>query len=531
MRSESQHAEIIALRAENEALVKRALLAEKEALLYREKLAKSEQRIALLEHELGQLKRLVYSTKSERFVPALTPDQLLLFGAATPEAEEPAPREAVAYERSKARRPSRNDLPAELPRKVVVIEPDVDVAGLRKIGELITETLDYRPPRYLVIQRVRPKYVDPSDADRGVIVAALPPRAVEKGIAEPGLLAQVVTEKYVDHLPIYRQVQRLKREGVRLATSTVEGWVSASADLLGPVYEALKKEVLESTYIQADETPIPVQDPAKKGKTHRGYYWVYNAPAEGLVFMEYQQGRGRDGPRQLLGSFKGALQSDGYGVYDAFDDFPGITTYACWAHARRHFFEARENAPALAEHALGEIRSLYEIERFVRETDPSPENRRRVRLERSLPILERFKPWLQANRGLPKSPFGQAVFYALARWDKLTRYAGDGHIEIDNNFCENAIRPIALVRRNYLFAGSHAAAQRAAIIYSLLATCKKHDVHPRDWMSDVLSRIPVHPHKRVHELLPHRWESAASNDLAASVHLLASQPEAWINGR
>ena len=254
----------------------------------------------------------------------------------------------------------------------------------------------------------------------------------------------------------------------------------------------------------------------EKTKTHKGYYWVYHAPRDGLVVMDYQRGRSaRDGPVSFLVGYKGALQSDGYQAYDDYDRkhkngddlYPDVTAYGCMAHARRYYFDAQGNAPDLAEHALKEIGLLYKIERELREGgDSSPENRRRVRLEKAVPILERFKEWIEANRGLPQSPWGKAVHYSLARWEKLCRYTEDGRIEIDNNLVENAIRPIALGRKNYLFAGSHDAAQRAAVIYSLVATCKKNDVNPYEWLKDVLIRIPTHPAKRINELLPHRWE-------------------------
>jgi transposase len=389
---------------------------------------------------------------------------------------------------------------------VIVIEPAVVTAGLRKIGQEVSETLDYRPPKLVVIRRERPKYIDPMNEERGVIVAPLPPRPIEKGMAEPGLLATILIEKFIDHLPLYRQVQRFARQGITLAGSTLGDWTAASADLLVPLYDALISEALGSGYIQADETPIPVQDPEVKGKTHRGYYWVYHAPLKDLVIVEYERGRGRAGPAEWLKNYQGALQSDGYVVYEDFDRRPGITTYGCWAHARRYFFEALQSAQELAPHALQEIQLLYDVERELREIDPTPENRLRVRQERAVPVLDRFKAWLEENPGLPKSPWGKAVAYSLARWEKLLRYTGDGHIEIDNNLVENAIRPLALGRKNYLFAGSHDAAQRGAVIYSLLATCKKHNLDVQSWLCDTLGRIPTHPHKQVHELLPYHWK-------------------------
>lgn len=489
-----------ALRAENEDLRRQLCAVEDQGRAYREKLA-------CLEHELSQLKRLIFGASSERFVPGSTPEQLPLFEQVAPEpVAKTLPEQVLVPRHTRRKKPVRQVLPSHLPREVIVIEPDEDTTDLKKIGQQITETLDYRPASLVVIRRVRPKYVDPRDEDRGVIIAALPSRPIEKGMAEAGLLAHVVIEKYVDHLPLYRQVQRLRREGITLAESTLGGWIAQSSHLLDPLYAALIKEALASGYIQADETPIPVQDPQKKATTHRGYYWVYHAPLAGLVVMDYQRGRSRDGPVSFLEGYQGALQSDGYAAYDGFDARPEMTTYACWAHARRYFHEALSSAPDRARDALEQIGQLYDLERALRERDASADRRRRQRQQQALPVLERFKQWLEAHPGLPKSPWGKAVGYSLNRWNKLCRYVDDGRIEIDNNGVENAIRPIALGRKNYLFAGSHEAAQRAAVIYSLLATCKKHEVNPQHWLRDVLSRIASHPMRRVHELLPHHWK-------------------------
>ncbi|MEX2400893.1 MAG: IS66 family transposase [Rhodothermales bacterium] len=452
MHIEAVNAELLALRAENEALRQGLAAAQEETRQARTELGTLEERLAQALYELEQIKRLVFAAKSERFVPDTTGDQLPLFDGGAVVVEAPAAKETVMFQtvacpERERRKPARQDLPAHLPRETVVIEPDVDRTGLKKIGEEVTETLDYRPARMVVKVRVRPKYVDPANEDRGVIIAELPPRPIEKGIAEPGLLANVVIEKYADHLPVYRQLQRFKREGITLAASTVGGWIAATADLLEPLYDALTKEVLASGYVQADETPIRVQDPAKKGKTHEGYYWVYHAPRDGLVVMDYQRGRGSGGPGRILKTYQGALRTDGYVVYEDFDRREGVITYGCWAHARRYFFEALKSAPDKAPCVLEEIQTLYEIERFLCEADPTPKNRRRVRQERAVPILRRIHTYLENNPGLPKSPWGQAVHYSLARWDKLTRYTDDGQIEIDNNLVENAIRPIALGRR------------------------------------------------------------------------------------
>lgn len=489
-----------------------AYIVENEAL--RAENARLREQLTVLAHELTQLKRLIFGARSERFEPSDAPETLSLFGETLAEVPATVVRETITRTREK-RKPVRQGLPAHLPREVIVIEPDEDTQGLKKIGEEVTETLDYRPAKLVVIRRVRPKYVDPGNEAGGVVIGELPARPIEKGIAEPGLLAHVLVEKYVDHIPLYRQVQRFKREGLVLPASTLEGWTAATASLLTPLYEAMVRRIKASPYIQADclprlvgETPIPVQDADKKGTTHRGYYWVYHAPLERSVVLDYRRGRDRDGPASFLNGYQGALQSDGYAAYDELGRWPGITSYGCWAHARRHFFEAKDSDAEFAEHALREIGLLYDIERRLREEEALPERRGQVRQKEAIPILDRFNPWLQSHPGLPKSPWGQAVSYALLRWDKLCRYTEDGRVEIDNNLVENAIRPIALGRKNYLFAGSHDAAQRAAVIYSLLGTCKMHEVNPQAWLNDVLSRIPTHPHKQIDELLPHHWKKS-----------------------
>ena len=427
------------LKAENSRALDRAARAEEEAALYREKLL-------FLEHELAQLRRLIFSAKSERFVPAYAEDQMPLFEAAAADVAPP-PTQKITYTRSVKKKPVRQVLPAHLARREIIIEPEIDTIGLKKIGEEVTETLDYVPGTLIVLRRVRPKYVDPADEAKGVAIGPLPPRPVDKGIAEAGLLAHVVIEKYTDHLPIYRQVERFKREGITLAASTIGDWTRSVSELIEPLYGALKEEALESGYLQADETPIKVLDPKKKGKTHRGYYWVYHAPLSRIVLMEYQPGRGRDGPTALLATYRGALQTDGYRVYDDYDKHPHVTTHGCWAHARRYFFDAEASAPEEAEHVLKELGRLYEVERELREGEASHEERRSIRQETSLPILKRIKVYLESHPGLPKSPWDQGASYTLSRWDKLERYTEDGRIEIDNNLVENAIRPIALGRK------------------------------------------------------------------------------------
>jgi hypothetical protein len=326
-------------------------------------------------------------------------------------------------------------------------------------------------------------------------------------MAGEGLLAQIIIDKYIDHLPLYRQMQRFERAGVKLAYSTLTDWVSGASQLITPLFEALKTEVLQSNYLHADETPIKVMDKDKKGETHRGYYWVYQNSIDKIVLFDYQEGRGREGPVDILKDFKGYLQTDGYVGYEIFAKRQDITLIHCMAHARRMFNEALDNDEARASHAMEEIQKLYIIERICKEQQLNFAEVKEVRGIKAVPILKNMGLWLQQQyvQVLPQSAIGKAIAYSLQRWERLSAYVNDGKLNIDNNPVENSIRPIALGRKNYLFAGSHEAAKRSGMLYSLLGTCKMHGIEPYAWLKDVLRRIADHPVNKVNELLPHRY--------------------------
>lgn len=484
-----------------------ALQAENQAL--RERNAQLEDQVTTLGQELSELKRLIYGSKRERFMGQAAPGQLSLLSDEV--AVPAAPVEKQTCQRRVARpatspSPSRKLLPAHLPRVEVVLEPEEDTSGMKKIGEQISEELEYEPAKLFVRRYVRPRYVS---VEEDFHIASLPNRPIDKGIPGPGLLAQILMDKFVDHLPVYRQVQRYERLGIKLSESTLGGWLSSTCELLVPLYEALCQYVLKQTYLQADETPIPVLDKKKKGKTHRGYQWAYHSPEIHLVFFDYQPGRGREGPKECLKDFAGYLQTDGYEAYEWLNaQRDDITLLHCMAHARRYFEKALDSDATRAGYALSEIQKLYVIERHARQADLSDEQRYALRQKQAVPILKEFHTWLleQAAAVLPKSLIGKAVAYSLRRIKTLSLYTTDGRLEIDNNLIENTIRPIALGRKNYLFAGSHAAAQRIAVSYSLLGSCKLHDVEPYSYLKDILERLPDHPINQINDLLPHRWK-------------------------
>lgn len=464
-----------------------------------------------LRHELDKLKRMVFGSKSERFIGTNDPAQLQLGLGIAPQPAEPT-KETVTYERKKTEakdKPvhSRQPLPSHLPRHEQVIEPLEDITGAKKIGEEITEVLEYTPGRLYVKKYIRPKYVLP--AEKGIVIGELPSLPIPKGNAGASLISHIIVSKYVDHLPFYRQVQMFKRLDATIAESTLNDWFSAGCTLMEPLYQKLVALITHGSYLMADETPIPVLDQDKPGTTHQGYHWVYHSPLEKLVCFDYQRGRGREGPVKFLKDFRGALQTDGYSAYDIFEGRDGYTMLSCMAHARRYFEQAKDNDLERAAHVLAQMQELYAIERIAREGKFSFEERKQTRIEKSVPILDELEAWLKKNitEVLPKSAIGKAIAYSLSRWARLRRYIDDGRYEIDNNPIENSIRPVALGRKNYLFAGSHEAAQRAAMIYSFLGSCKKNDVNPSDWLTDVLGRLPNHKANRLEELLPHNWKN------------------------
>ena len=482
------------------------------AIDYKSLYEQSQLRIVALEQQLQQLQKMIFGSKHERFVPSLINDPQLSL-AIEPEviANRTASHQQISYTRTISKveqkplvHPGRMKLPESLRREEIIIEPAEDVTLCKKMGEEITEVLEYEPGELYVKQYKRIKYAKPGNS--GVVIGELPSRPIEKAMAGEGLLAQIIIDKYVDHLPLYRQMQRFERAGVKLSYSTLTDWVSGSCQLITPLFEALKAEVLQSNYLHADETPIKVMDKDKKGETHRGYYWVYQNSIDKIVFFDYQEGRGREGPLTILQNFKGYLQTDGYNVYDVFDKTEGITQLHCMAHARRMFSEAMDNDQQRAEYALGEIQNLYMIERIIKEDNLSFEEVKAVRQLKSIPILMSLDKWMmtQYTQVLPKSAIGKALAYSIERWEKLSRYTQDGQLNIDNNPVENSIRPVAIGRKNYLFAGSHEAAKRSGMLYSLLGTCKMHGIEPYAWLKDVLQKIAAHPINKIQELLPHR---------------------------
>jgi transposase len=468
-----------------------------------------------MQQQLAQLQKMVFGSRHERFIPEdKTNPQLSLdmqidnTGTASVTATQKIAytRQVITVEQKPLLHPGRMKLPEHLRREVIILEPQEDTTDCKIMNAEITEVLEYEPGELYVKQYKRFKYARPNNG--GIIIGSLPSRPIEKAMAGEGLLAQIVIDKYVDHLPLYRQMQRFQRSGVKLSYSTLTDWVSGTCKLITPLFESLRTEVLKSNYLHVDETPIKVLDKDKNDSTHRGYYWVYQNSIDKLVFFDYQEGRGREGPMEILKDFQGYLQTDGYIVYDAFEKEAGIIPLNCMSHARRMFYDALDNDKAVAEYALQEIQKLYAIERDCKERSLHFDEIKAVRQEQSVPILTALGKWMQDEyiKAIPKSSIGKALGYSVERWKKLSHYTENGMLNIDNNPVENSIRPVALGRKNYLFAGSHEAARRSGMLYSLLGTCKMHNVEPYSWLKNVLHRIADHPINQIQDLLPHRYK-------------------------
>jgi len=324
-------------------------------------------------------------------------------------------------------------------------------------------------------------------------------------------LAHIFISKFIDHLPFYRQRQIFKRNYEwDLPSSTLNDWFITCCTLIKPLYELLVKKLLENnaprSYLQADESPIKVLEKEKEGSAHQGYMWVYRSPCKSIVVFQYRKGRGANGPKEMLATYEGYLQTDGYVVYDKIAKARNITLVGCWAHARRKFFEAKSFDEQRSEYVLEKIKTIYLHDRKCKEL--SAQDCKIYRSEHIAPLMSELHDWAQKEQYkiLPKSPIGKAIGYLLNQWKKLHQVLEDGRLQLDNNKIENKIRPLALGRKNYLFAGNHRSAQNIAMMYSFFATCKEHQINPYDWLKDVLEKLPDTKMTDLEKLLPQNWK-------------------------
>lgn len=485
-------------------------------------LASRDETIARLLAEIARLKRWQYGRSSERMADVLGQLQLAL-GALPAPSEEAAPApiagasaDDVAADGTTGKavplRRKPRAFPAHLPRAAIVHTPASDGcpecgSPLRALGEDVSEVLDYVPGYFRVIRHVRPKLACGRCAK--VVQEAAPSRPIARGMASAGLLAQVVAAKYADHTPLYRQASIYRRAGVELDRATLASWVREAGALLHPLAEAVGRYVRQAQKIHTDDTPVPVLEPGR-GKTRTARLWTYvrddrpaGSRAPPAVWYQYSPDRKSDRPREHLSGYTGILQADAYSGYDALYRDGTIVEAACWAHARRKFYDlfALDRSP-IAEEALTRIAALYAIEREIRGQPPTL--RQSVRQARAKPLLGSMRAWLEQTllQISVKSGLAKAIHYALTHWRALTRYCEDGRIEVDNNTAERSIRPLVLGRRNYLFAGSDGGGDSAAVIYSLIGTARLNGVEPYAYLRAVFERIADHPINRIDELLP-----------------------------
>ena len=471
---------------------------------------------ACLKEQYLALQRLFFGPRRERHCDDPGQQHLFDIDAAPQPAAEAADTtaESTAGTPRKRKGHGRRQIPDHLPRQKVV--HDVPEAQrqcqcgrpMSQIGEDVTEQIEYQPGKLFVIQNVYPKYAC-SCCKEGVVAAPPAPAPIPKGLPGPGLVAHVVVSKFTEHLPLYRQQDILSRHGVFFSRSTLCGWLEQTAKLFRPLYELLRSEVLKSYVIQADETPVPVFDPTRDA-TRKGYLWGKRGDAEHpYVVYDYSDSRSRDGPAEFFKDYRGYLQTDAYVVYESVVDRSKgrIIAVGCWAHVRREFFDAPLNQPRKAHYVLGLIGQLYDIEDEIR--GRSAAERLEVRQERSVPILSRLETYLREQKALalPKSQFGKAIGYALNQWPALLRYASDGRLEIDNNAMEETLRPCAIGRKNWIFFGSDRGGETAAILFSIVASARRHRIEPWAYVRALLVALSV-PGADLRALLPDQWIAA-----------------------
>ncbi len=467
-----------------------------------------------LNGQLYYLKRQLFGKKSEKLDPA----QRLLFEnlynqvKAKIDQQKPSKAKAVR-DRKRTDHKGRNPLPEGLPREVIEIDPTDEEKTCpvchkqkQRIGSEETEKLEYIPASFYVKKYVRYKYAC-KECESHISIGQLPAMAIDKGIAGEGLLAHVITSKYCDHNPLNRLEGILKRHGVDINVSTMCDWVGKSADLLEPLVKRMHAKILQSPKINTDDTPIPVKSKKRRGSTYNGYLWVYVDDKHNVVF-DFTPTRSREGPLKFLGTYSGYVQADAYSGYDEFFRKSDATEVGCNAHARRKFDYALDTDPVRAARLLVLWGRLYDIERKAKDENYSSAQLLEARQKEAKPILAEIKSVLDEYKDqvLPKSPIGKAISYSLNQWEALNRYVDDPMLEIDNNLSERTLRMVVIGRKNYLFAGSEAGAWRAAVIYSLVASCKLNDIDPLRYFRDVLSRVSTHPADKIDELLPSEWK-------------------------
>jgi transposase len=491
-----------------------------------------DEKIKKLTDQLSWFRLKYWKPSTERYIPQ-DPSQLRIdFEGLDMLPEEKAyaqaaEKEVISYERVKPEKEKKQSvrlpLSEDYRREIEVIEPEGIDENWVRINVEVTEVLNLKPGELYVRRIERPVYAlkkdllaqnEEQESGKSIRIASLPDDLpLKKSNADASLLVDIELGKYLYHLPFHRIIAIYKQLGVSIPASTMNGWHKDTCDLLRALYDRLKEIVLSSDYIQVDESTIPVINNEKQ-KAVKAYLWVVRSVIDKLVFFHYDNGsRAKKVVVELLRDFKGAVQSDGYGAYHIYENKKGVLLLGCWAHARRKFEEARQEDKSGAEYALGQISLLYKAETMADDQNLDDQQRAELRRRLAYPILQAFEKWIESYypKALPTGRMGRALKYTYSIYRRLVRYHLDGKYKLDNNLIENSIRGMAIGRKNYLFCGNHDSAENAAIMYSLIETCKALDVDPREWMTDVLKRISRYNNDYrldLADLLPHNWKNA-----------------------
>jgi len=494
------------------------------------KLHSTERKMNLLQHQVEQLLRRVYGRRSEKLDPnQLMFDNLVLEALDQPSAQMPSElpvEEKPARKRPptlKRRHPGRIPIPEHLERVEIVLDipeekkvcPETG-RPLKKIGEEVSEKLEYRPGKLIVNVYKRPKYASPdsiASGQVGVITAPMPDHPIEKCKADVGLISHIIVSKFADHLPLYRQDGIFEREGVNIPRGTQTSWVLQIYEAIRPLEEELKRAVLEREILFTDDSIIPLQVKGN-GRVKKARLWVYvrGGPGPPLCVYDFSRDRSKKRPLNFLGDYQGCIHADAYGGYDELFRNDGVIEVGCWVHARRKFDEASSSRPQEATEIMARIAQLYKLE--AKCTDMKPEDRARQRQQHARPIIDDIFTRIEELRPatLPSEPMRKAIDYALNQREALCRYLDNGQLKPDNNTAENAIRPLALGRKNWMFAGSERGARATALFLGLIQSCKACEVNPWEYLNDMLRRIMSHPVNRLRELLPDQWQPASKDD-------------------
>lgn len=480
----------------------------------------AELKIRVLEERLRLQLMAKYGPGSEKLSDAQLELLELEPGVSSVEVQRESERESlpVAANKKNRKHPGRQELPAELPRVERMIACTPEQCTCRTCGRQTavvgyeqSEQLDVKPAQYFVLVTKREKRACRSCAEGGVAAAPLPARIIEKGLASDRVVIDTVVAKYSDHLPLYRQSAILEREtGIEIGRATLDGWVMRVGELLTPMAAVIGRELVAGSYIQADETPVGVQMHDRRGQNHQAYLWQYGRPGGSVVF-DFRLGRGREGPKKFLGQFEGILQTDGYAAYEQVGG-PKMVHAACWAHARRKFFEAMQLNPGdrLATHIVARIDELFSIDAQARAENFDPAARHALRLQQAWPLLDLLQRQIETARAdaLPASALGKAAHYTLALWRKLTRFLEYPELELSNNLAENSMRPLVLGRKNWIHIGSQQAGPKVAAILTIIESCRRLKIPGRDYLAAVLPGLADLPMHRIQERTPSAWATS-----------------------